>query len=163
MKELCWICAAAKSHITPYHLAGNGLYKRFNQTLLNLLGTLETDKKVSWTQYIGELVHVYNNTVHASTGFTPFFLMFGSHARLPVDLVMGTEAPAADCTMDGWVSQHHENKAYAYQKTGKHMQEATQCQKTDYDRTAQETPLLPGERMLLRRRGARGRGKLSDK
>lgn len=60
---------------------------RFNQTLLNLLGTLEKHKQENWFEYLPELVKTYNTTVHASPDFTPHYVRFGTHVRLPVGLV----------------------------------------------------------------------------
>ena len=45
IKALCAIANVDKSRTTPYHPMGNGMPERFNQTLLNMLGTLEEDKK----------------------------------------------------------------------------------------------------------------------
>ena len=50
-----------------------------------MLGTLENHKKEDWTSYIALLVHSYNATKHPSTGFSPYFLMFGRHPRLAID------------------------------------------------------------------------------
>ena len=45
IKELCSLAGVEKSRTTPYHPMGNGMVERFNQTLLNMLGTLDNHKK----------------------------------------------------------------------------------------------------------------------
>lgn len=89
MKQLCDTYGITKSRTTPYHPAGNGSAERFNQTLLNMLRSLETAKQSRWAEYLPELMHAYNNTIHSTTRYTPSFLMFGRHMRLPVDVELG--------------------------------------------------------------------------
>ena len=57
----------------------------FCPTLISMLGTLPERRKKDWTSYIGTLVLAYNSTKCDSTGFSPYFLMFGREPRLPVD------------------------------------------------------------------------------
>jgi transposase InsO family protein len=89
IEELCRMKGIIKSRTTSYHPQGNGMCKRFNRTLLNMLGTLEPDQKKNWKAYVRPLVHAYNCTQHDSTGFPPYYLMFGRNPRLPVDIVFG--------------------------------------------------------------------------
>ena len=35
------------------------------------------------------LIHAYNAAVHESTGFFPFYLMFGRHPRIAIDAFLG--------------------------------------------------------------------------
>ena len=58
---------------------GNGQVERFNQTPLQMLGTLEETKTSDWKAHVPSLVHAYNSTFHDSTGFSPYFSMFGRH------------------------------------------------------------------------------------
>ncbi|XP_063760148.1 uncharacterized protein LOC134878197 [Eleginops maclovinus] len=89
VKELCKCTGITKTHTTPYHPQGNGTTERFNRTLLNMLGTLEPHLKPRWHEHLDAMTHAYNCTRHDSTGFTPHYLMFGRHPRLPVDLIFG--------------------------------------------------------------------------
>lgn len=47
------------------------------------------EKKQHWGDYIAAVVHAYNSTVNDSTGYSPYWLMFGREARLSVDLAFG--------------------------------------------------------------------------
>ena len=71
----------------PPHIIsmGNGMVGRFNQTLFYMLRTLRDDQKQDWKTYVAPLVYFYNAIRHDSTGYSPFFLMFGRHPRLAVD------------------------------------------------------------------------------
>lgn len=163
IRELCQYYGCRKSRTTPYHPQGNGGCERFNQTILNLLGTLETEKQNRWMDYLPELVHAYNNSVHASTGYAPFYLMFGRHARLPVDMVFGTISERTEVSSEEWVRKHHERLTYAYAKAGENMGRAAERTKRGYDQSARDAPLVPGERVLILDSRRRSKGKLADR
>ena len=69
VKEICELLKIRKTRTTPYHPQCNGMVERFNQTLLDMLSTKVGNHQADWQQHI-----------HSSTGFTPFYLMFGRHA-----------------------------------------------------------------------------------
>ncbi|XP_028853388.1 LOW QUALITY PROTEIN: uncharacterized protein LOC114800338 [Denticeps clupeoides] len=90
IRELTSMMGIKKSRTTPYHPQGDPQPERFNRTLLSMLGTLSADKKQKWSQHLGHVVHAYNSTRNDATGFSPYRLMFGREARLPVDICFGT-------------------------------------------------------------------------
>ncbi|KAL7870269.1 hypothetical protein SRHO_G00077660 [Serrasalmus rhombeus] len=152
--------AATTSHTTPYHPEGNGLTERFNRTLLGMLGTLVDEKKQRWADYLPEMLHAYNNTVHSSTGYTPSYLMFGQHVRTPLDVMLGHPVDEQS-TVEEWVRRHHDRLHYAYRRAGELTGRAGQHQKK-HDNQGLLGPLMVGERVLVRNVGPKGQGKLAN-
>ena len=89
-----------KTQTTPYHPQCDGRVKRFNETLLNMLATMAKGHPFNWEYHLHKVCFAYNSSIHSSTGYASFFLMFGRQARLPLDLMYGTgqqeEAPITE-------------------------------------------------------------------
>ena len=149
-----------RSHTTPYHPVGNGQCERFNRTLHDLLRTLSAEKKRRWAEHVAELVQAYNSTPHASTGYSPFYLMFGRESRLPIDVLLGVEDSSA--AEEGWVLQHQRRLHDAYRLAHARLVSHADERKVRHDRQARELPLAAGEHVYLRNHGVRGRNKIQD-
>ena len=89
IKELCKLYGVYKTHTTPYHPQGNAQAERFNRTLFGLIKSLDERDRRRWPELLPHLVYVYNTTPHATTGVTPFSLMFGRKERIPLDQLFG--------------------------------------------------------------------------
>ena len=55
----------------------NGLVERSHQTIMHVIRKLGEDKKADWPSHLAEIVHAYNATRSAVTGYSPHYLMFG--------------------------------------------------------------------------------------
>jgi len=90
MLEVCKRLGIQKSRTTPYHLQCDSMVERFNRTLLSMLATHCKDNPWNWEDHIHKVCFAYNTSVHASTGYAPFYLMYGHQVTLPVDIQYGT-------------------------------------------------------------------------
>ena len=63
--------------------------ERFNQTLQNMLCKYIGTKKEQWEQYLDTCIYAYNTSIHESTRFSPFELMFTHKPVLPIEINMG--------------------------------------------------------------------------
>ena len=75
--EVCKLLQIRKTRTTPYHPQCDGLVERFNRTLLSILATCAEGHPFDWEQQLQKVCMAYNTSVQSSTGFIPFYLMFG--------------------------------------------------------------------------------------
>ena len=93
--EVCNTLGVVKTRTTPYHPQSDGLVERQNRTLLSMLAMVTANHPSSWENHLQGLCMAYNTSVQPTTGYTPFFLMFGRQARIPIDIAYGTPTPSA--------------------------------------------------------------------
>lgn len=95
--ELCKLYGVRKSRTTPHHPQGNAQCERFK-----------------WPEYLPELVYTYNVTPHSSTGYFPYYMLFGMQPHLPVDALLGQD-PLRELGPT-WLSVHKERLQDAHSR-----------------------------------------------
>ena len=165
IKELCKIAGVKKVHTTPYHPQGNGQCERFNSTLCNMLGTLSEEQKSDWKSYLGCMTHAYNCTKHASTTYSPYYLMFGRHPRLPIDVEFGLNKPNCgdNSSKSRYIQKLRRRLNYAFQKASKYSDQQASKYKKSYDKSAKGPQLYENDLVLVKIVAHKGRHKLQDR
>ena len=135
-----------------------------NRTLLGMLGTLDCDKKSNWPDYVASLVHAYNCTKHASTGYAPYFLMYGRSPRLPIDVTLGLPTKTEDTRpYAAYAENLRARLAHAYRLASRGSGAKAAANKRQYDAKARDATLQPGDRVLARNLSNRGKHKVQDR
>ena len=165
IKELCKIAGVKKLHTTPYHPQGNGQCERFNSTLCNMLGTLSEEEKSDWKSYLGCMTHAYNCTKHASTTYSPYYLMFGRHPRLPIDVEFGLPKSNSgdNSSKSRYIQKLRRRLNYAFQKATKVANQQANKYKSSYDKSIKGPQLQEKDLVLVKIVAHKGRHKLQDK
>jgi transposase InsO family protein len=165
-KELCKLAGVQGSYTTPYHPQGNGQVERFNRTLIDMLGTLDSQDKAQWSQHVKFMAHAYNCTRNDSTSFSPFELMFGRQPRLPVDWYFGLpDSAGGTFTEKGklqYVKELKSNLDRAYRAASENAHQGESRNKARYDKRVRASVLASGDRVLVRNVGLTGKNKLAN-
>lgn len=83
---------------TAFHPQTDGQTERVNRVLEDVLRHFTNAEQTNWDTLLPMVEFAINNSQHASSGFTPFYLNYGLHPNTPLSIQLPTveEAPATD-------------------------------------------------------------------
>ena len=87
MKEVSRLISVKQAFTTPYHPMANGLNEKFNATLKAMLKKMCQERPTDWDRYINAVLFAYREVPQASTGFSPFEMLYGRSVRGPLGLL----------------------------------------------------------------------------
>ena len=99
-----------------------------------MLGTLPSQAKRNWQEWIGMLTHAYNCTVSPITGFTPYFLMFERNPKLPLDIDLGISMKKQEVTsQQNYAQKLCSRLQWTYERAQENSKKESECHKKYYD------------------------------
>ena len=170
IEELCQILGIQWLWTMPYHPQTNGLVERFHQMIMCMIGKLGEDKKANWPSHLAEIVHTYNATQSAVTGYSPHYLMFGQWPRLLVDFVFPTigssKAPMREASarkVDTYLASVRDWLRSTLREAQAQSTAEACWQKWYYDRKVGAVNLKPGDLVLVKADAWKGKRKIKDR
>ena len=85
-----------KHTATAYRPTSTAVVERFIGTLKNMIRVyVSASEKDTWDRMLNHVIFAYHTTPHQATGYTPYMLMHGREAMLPIDVLLkdSTELP----------------------------------------------------------------------
>ena len=161
IEQLCTLLGVNKVFTCPYSPRSDAICERFNRTLISMVGTLSEEKRSNWSKYLGHMCNIYNS-VHSSTGFAPFEMIFGRKSRLPVDIMLGTNPVETEySSLRQYVDSLKTRLEFAFKVAQQSSDFSHLINKYKYDQRIRASQIKPGDKVLVRNVGVRGMHKLS--
>ena len=132
-----------------------------------MLGTLPEEFKVEWTNHVNMLTYAYNCARSNVTGFSPYYLLYGRHPLLPIDIEFGVMTQDLSKTVTlKYVKELQRRLEYAFRKADGFSKKEAQRFKQHYDKfaksSAKSSKLELGDLVLVRKKGFQEKHKIAD-
>ena len=129
-----------------------------------MLGTLPADLKNKWPQHISTLTYAYNCTRSNTTGFSPYYLLYGRQPLLLIDIEYGVFTPElSEAIMYKYVQELKSGLKNAFNKANKFCVKEAIRSKQRFDKSARCSKLEPGDLILVKQKGFTSKHKIADK
>jgi transposase InsO family protein len=120
---------------TANHPQTDGQSERANRTIEEILRCFVSPHHDDWDEYLAIVEFAYNDSVQASTGFTPFYALYGRHPYSPLALFY---PPARKLEERETVTDFSERMRQLYREVrlailGAQLRQAAQANKTRRD------------------------------
>ena len=149
MHELRIMGSSHKIKTIPYHPESDGLVERFNRTLLMMLAMFVEEIRDDWDDLLLAVMMAYHSSVHKSTSFNPYRLMFGEECTLPMDVGLPwRESDLPNPISSPYAVWVRDALEVAYDQVRRHSGQAVQRQKRLYDRRALRRLFAVGDWVL---------------
>ena len=145
--EVCELLGIDKTRTSPYHPQSDGLIERFNRTLLGMLAKVVDNNPDDWEDHLKPVCMAYNSSVQPTTGYSPFFLMFGRQVRMPIDVMYGR--PCEHLTPQHHVAQLRRRLEKAFSSVRERMGHQLDRQKELYNKKVHGKPYSEGDLVWL--------------
>uniref|UniRef100_A0A8C5C6I6 Gypsy retrotransposon integrase-like protein 1 n=1 Tax=Gadus morhua TaxID=8049 RepID=A0A8C5C6I6_GADMO len=151
MKEVLSLLQVKQLRTSVYHPQTDGLVERFNKTLKQMLKKVMQADGKNWDQLLPHVLFAVREVPQASTGFSPFELLYGRrpHGILDITKEAWESQPSPHRTTVDHVEQVRDRMARVWPIVRGHLQQAQQAQARVYNRGAQPRTFQPGELVLV--------------
>ena len=146
MASLYKQCGVTRIRTSAYRPQCDGMVERVNRTLADIIASYVEKEPSKWSEFLDVAAFAYNTAVHSSTGYSPFYLMYGREAREPDDLM----PPARNRNLTDINMIFSQQWYDAIEIAKDRLEEAKEKQKFYYDRNTKRTVYDVGDIIMLK-------------
>ena len=149
MLEVYKIMGIKKANTTAYHPQTDGLVERFHRTLTDMLAKSVTKGGKDWDRMLPYVLFAYRTSKQGSTGESPFFLLYGRDARLPIEDALTVPVDRRPVSVSDYKSDLQLRLTTAWELARTNINRAQKAQKKLHDKRAKEPPIQVGDRVYV--------------
>ena len=128
---------------TAFHPQTDGQTERANQTVETILRAFVDQQQTNWDLLLTAAEFSYNNSINATTGYSPFFLNTGFHPHVPSSLLQPPSTPNPS------VNEFVEAQQTALLIAQKAIAQAQDRQRDNADRRRRDHTFKVGDQVML--------------
>ncbi|XP_055345010.1 uncharacterized protein LOC129592891 [Paramacrobiotus metropolitanus] len=136
---------------TAYHPEGQGQVERQMQTIADGLAQyLKAGNERKFNKYLPYVISAMNRVVHATTGYSAYYMLNGREMTMPEDVVTRTNIPDDYGTPDEWVETMKKNLTFAEEVARCNIKDAYEKNAEIYNKKKSEPNFKVGDFVLIR-------------
>lgn len=147
--QLQTILGYKKTCTTPYRPQGNSVSERVHSTMHAMLAMHSSMGRDNWAELLPMVQLAYNTSFSATMHETPYFLMFGRQARLPVDVILGLPHVGPTPDTEKLAQSTRDNLQIAFELARRNLTERVSKQAAQNEKLPQYPVFKPGQQVLV--------------
>ena len=109
-------------------------------------------------------MYAYDCTRSNATGFSPYYLLYGRQPLLPIDIEFGVFTPElSEAITYKYVQELKARLENAFKKSNEFCAKEAVRSKQRFDQTARCSKLVPGDLVLVKKKGFASKHKIADR
>ena len=150
LKEMCQVKGIQKRTSVSYRPQSNSPVERFNRTLISGLKKRLIQYGHSWVSHLPYVEWSYNNSPRHNTKMTPYFLVYGREAPLPLHAEPKPDSSVKDPNSKRFLEEVKRRTKEITDEARKRIEAKSAKDVEAYNKKAKHDPLVPGEMVYER-------------
>ena len=150
LADFCKESGIQQRFVTRYHPQANGKVERMNGQIKAALSQYVNSAHTNWVEYLSAVTYAINTSVNRTTGYSPFFLLYGRLARHPFDNATDARRPL----VAGELEEDPEGFSSRMKKIWKEVAERVRREGEKYSEKTRKGRLMPvfhvGDRVWMK-------------
>lgn len=135
-KNTCQFLKIKQLWSSPYHPQTQGALERSHSTLKEYLKSFTNENQDNWPTYVYTAMLTYNTTIHTTTKFSPYELVFGHKPFIPNSIY----ETSSGTTYTDYIKMLQHKFKYTRSKALENILKSKEASKTYYDSRAKTPP-----------------------